>query len=162
MHPSINITYTPTGADDEHNFDGIQSFGGTFDGKGKTISGIRIYQSSSYQGLFRNIDGGTVKNVVLNNARVRSSSKVGGITGYIYEGTIQNCLVLNSVITETDNDYYKGVIAGYKANSNASNNLYRNCSVNEKTYNVGAYNLDMLNAHVQAVSYNLPFRNPDV
>ena len=150
-----DITYTPTGADDEHNFDGIQSFGGTFDGKGKTISGIRIYQSSSEKGLFRNIDGGTVKNVVLNNARVRSSSKVGGITGYVNNGTIQNCLVLNSVITETDNNNYKGVIAGNTSLSSYSNNLYRNSSVNGQTYNVGVYNHDQDGA-CEAFTITLP------
>ena len=137
-----DITYTPTGADGEHNFDGIQSFGGTFDGKGNTISGIRIYQTTSKQGLFQEISGGTVKNVVLNNARVRGTSDVGGIVGYIKNSTIQNCLVLNSVITETSNDNYKGVIAGNYSLFSASNNLYRNCSVNELTNNVGANNID--------------------
>ncbi len=138
-----DIAYTPNGSETENNFDGIQEFGGTFDGKGHTISGIRIYQNGTYHGLFKKINGGTVKNIVLSDASINAPSTVGGIVGKMDSGTLQNCLVLSSVITETDNNNYKGAIAGDFSNqSGCSNNFYHNCTVNGKNYYVGAYNSD--------------------
>ncbi len=140
-----DITYTPSGANNENNFGGIQSFGGIFDGKGYTISGIRIYKNNNtYFGLFNKITG-TVKNVVLSNARVYCSNYVGGITAEIDGGTVQNCLVLGSAIT-CGNDAMnanKGVIAGeYSNTGGCSNNFYRDCTVNGSSTNIGAYRAD--------------------
>ena len=137
------IAYTPSGAENENNFNGIQSFSGTFDGHGHVISGIRIHQNGTYHGLFKRINGGTVKNVVLDDARIYAPSKVGGIVGEIISGAIQNCLVLNSVITETSYDNYKGAIAGDYSNiSGCSNNFYHNCTVNGNNTFVGVYSSD--------------------
>ena len=140
-----DITYTPNGNETENNFDGIKEFGGSFDGKGHTISGIRIYQNGMYHGLFDIINGGTVKNIVLSDASIHAPSTVGGIVGEMYSGTLQNCLVLNSVITETVNDNRKGVIAGnFNDISSCSNNLYRNCTVNGNSLGVGALSSDQV------------------
>lgn len=137
-----DISYTPTGEANENNFDSINGFYGTFDGQGHVISGIRIYTSDSNRGLFSTLNG-TVKNVVLSDARVRGTSNVGGIAGYILDGKVQDCLVLNSAITHTDNSATRGVIAGdYSGNANGcSNNLYNNCTINDSPGN-GAYNSD--------------------
>lgn len=129
----------------ENNFNGIKNFGGTFDGKGHTISGIRIHKNNdTYYGLFQKISG-TVKNVVLSDARVTCEDYVGGLTGYIDGGTVQNCLVQNATITcnNTATNANRGVIAGdYSNASGCSNNLYRNCTVNGSSTNIGAYRAD--------------------
>ena len=67
-------------------------FSGTFDGQGHTISGIRINKgSSSYQGIFGYISGGTVRNVKLSDTRITGRSYTGGIVGENKGGTIADC-----------------------------------------------------------------------
>ena len=100
----------------ENNFTRIgtggEPFGGTFDGQGHTISGIRIYSSDLCQGLFGNIHG-TVRNVTLADARITGKENVGGIAG-ANGGTIENCHVTANVLIGAtgDNTYNHGGIAG--------------------------------------------------
>ena len=102
----------------ENNFTRIgtdgESFGGTFDGQGHTISGIRIYSSDYCQGLFGCINGGCVRNVTLDDARITGKENVAGIAGY-NSGTIENCHVTANVLIGStgDNTYNHGGIAGY-------------------------------------------------
>ena len=116
-----DITYSHTTAwndvtSTENNFTPIgyswdYSFKGTFDGNGKTVSGIRINSSSSYKGLFGTIyDGATVKNVILSDARIIDDYYCGGIAGSCEQSTITNCWVKSNVCIGNRN--YKGGIAG--------------------------------------------------
>ena len=77
------------------------SYTGTFDGGNHTISGLTVTGSDEYAGLFGYIgkDGGTVKNVVLENVQITSDYQygyVGGVAGYS-RGNIENCSVSGSV-----------------------------------------------------------------
>lgn len=117
----------------EHNFTPIgeyhKPFQGTFDGNGYTISGIRIYMTSSYYvGLFGNLDGGTVMRVKLADARYSGNNNVGGIVGYsVGSSSILNCIATN--VSITSKDYFGGVILGYNSGfSTITQNYYRNCS----------------------------------
>ena len=119
----IAYTYTTDWDDDtseENNYTAIGTydhpFKGTFDGKNYTISGIRIYKNDDtddeYQGLFGYVgEGGTVKNVILSDARITGHGPVGGIAGS-NDGTIENCLVTASVST-TALDGDVGGIVGF-------------------------------------------------
>ena len=101
-----DITYTG-GSSTESNyiaiggyFDGsYRNFAGHFNGNNKTISGIRIYKTNDYQGLFGRIydSGAKVENVILADATITGESSTGGIVGYNYEGTVENCRVLSDV-----------------------------------------------------------------
>ena len=86
--------WTPIGIDYNHRY------AGTFDGNGKTITGLTVTGSDQYAGLFGYIDeGGTVKNVVLEDVKIESnhsSGYVGGVAGDSW-GTIENCSVSGSV-----------------------------------------------------------------
>lgn len=67
----------------------VLTFKGVFDGRGYTVSGIRIYKGGSgtadgKQGLFGRTSDGTVRNVTLADARITGSSSVGGIVGEAY------------------------------------------------------------------------------
>ncbi len=88
------IDWTPIGKDDN------KAYTGTFDGNGKTITGLTVTGSYKYAGLFGDIDeNGTVKNVVLEDVQItsdNSSGSVGGVAGYSY-GNIENCSVSGSV-----------------------------------------------------------------
>ena len=77
--------WTPIGTDTD-------PFNGTFDGNGKTVSGLTVVSpSGDYQGLFGYIGGsGVVKNLsVVGN--VTGRNYIGGVVGYNFEGTVQNC-----------------------------------------------------------------------
>lgn len=88
------IDWTPIGKDDN------KAYTGTFDGNGKTITGLTVTGSYKYAGLFGDIDeNGTVKNVVLEDVQItsdNSSGSVGGVAGDSW-GTIENCSVSSSV-----------------------------------------------------------------
>lgn len=77
------------------------SYTGTFDGNGKTITGLTVTGSNEYAGLFGRIgSGGKVKNVTLKDVKIESNNgmgNVGGVAGYSFEGNIENCSVSGSV-----------------------------------------------------------------
>ena len=75
------------------------SFRGVFDGNKKIISNMTISASASYAGLFGYTYGATIKNLVLENVSVTSSSSyVGGLAGRVsYNSTVSGCIVTGSV-----------------------------------------------------------------
>ena len=94
----------------------IPGYTGTFDGDGKTITGLTINKSTeSNVGLFASIiEGGTVKNLTLDNVNIiTASSNVGAIAGE-NSGTIENCSVSGKVETDNglNNVSYVGGITG--------------------------------------------------
>ena len=86
--------WTPIGTDYDN------SYKGTFDGGGHTITGLTVTTNDKYAGLFGYIgNAGTVKNVVMEGVLITSnngSSQAGGVAGFS-RGTIENCSVSGSV-----------------------------------------------------------------
>lgn len=116
--PSLNCTLAdditlPVVTDGGSNWTPIQGYMGTFDGGGKTITGLTINKSTgSNVGLFASIaEGGTVKNLKLDDVDITAGSNVGAIAGQ-NRGTIENCSVSGSVTGLSDNSYVGG-IAGW-------------------------------------------------
>ena len=77
------------------------SYTGTFDGGGHTITGLTFTTNDDYAGLFGNLNrAGTVKNVVMEGVQITSNQiyggSIGGVVGYSW-GTIENCSVSGSV-----------------------------------------------------------------
>ena len=76
------------------------SYTGTFDGGGHTITRLTVTTNDKYAGLFGYIgDAGTVKNVVMEGVLITSNnglSRAGGVAGFS-RGTIENCSVSGSV-----------------------------------------------------------------
>ena len=76
------------------------SYTGTFDGGGHTITGLTVTTNDKYAGLFGYLgNAGTVKNVVMEGVLITSnngSSQTGGVAGFS-RGTIENCSVSGSV-----------------------------------------------------------------
>lgn len=92
-------------------------FGGNFNGQNHSIIGVRIYkgkENNNDQGLFGCVTyGGSVRNVILDNARITGYDAIGGIVGSNY-GIIENCIVRNTAIHAVRSNAYKhGGIAGY-------------------------------------------------
>ena len=86
---------TPIGTDYDN------SYKGTFDGGGHTITGLTFTTNDKYAGLFGWLNkAGTVKNVVMEGVQITSNQiyggSIGGVAGYSW-GTIENCSVSGSV-----------------------------------------------------------------
>ena len=97
LDKNIDLTgkgWTPIGTDYDN------SYTGTFDGGGHTITGLTVTTNDEYAGLFGYIgDAGTVKNVVMEGVLITSNnglSRAGGVAGFS-RGTIENCSVSGSV-----------------------------------------------------------------
>ena len=110
------------------------SFRGTFDGDGHTISGIRINTSANYQGLFGYLGSESstmVKNVTLTNSTITGQYFVGGIVGNCFIGTIQNCRVESSVTigAYADNADNHGGIVGTAFNYTTVKGCYSAATV---------------------------------
>ncbi len=77
------------------------SYKGTFDGGGHTITGLTFTTNDEFAGLFGWLNkAGTVKNVVMEGVQITSNQiyggSIGGVAGYSW-GTIENCSVSGSV-----------------------------------------------------------------
>ena len=98
LDTDIDLTgkdWTPIGTD-FHN-----SYTGTFDGGGHTITGLTFTTNDEYAGLFGWLNrAGTVKNVVMEGVQITShqiyGGSIGGVVGSGW-GTIENCSVSGSV-----------------------------------------------------------------
>ena len=76
-----------------------QPYTGTFDGNGKTITGLKIDQSGTDNvGLIGRLgSGGKVQDVTLTEVNVTGGTYVGGVAGWSFGGNIENCSVSGSV-----------------------------------------------------------------
>ena len=77
------------------------SYKGTFDGGGHTITGLTFTTNDRDVGLFGHLNrAGTVKNVVMEGIQITSNQinggSIGGVVGFSW-GTIENCSVSGSV-----------------------------------------------------------------
>ena len=98
LDTNIDLTgkdWTPIGTDYDN------SYKGTFDGGGHTITGLTFTTNDEFAGLFGWLNrAGTVKNVVMEGVQITSNQiyggSIGGVVGYSW-GTIENCSVSGSV-----------------------------------------------------------------
>ena len=114
LDTDIDLTgkdWTPIGT----SFD--NSYKGTFDGGGHTITGLAVTTNDQFVGLFGYLNrAGTVKNVVMEGVLITSNHMfgcTGGVVGYSW-GTIENCSVSGSV---SGTDCVGGVVGSQKAGS---------------------------------------------
>ena len=101
LDKNIDLTgknWTPIGTDYDN------SYTGTFDGSGHTITGLTVTTNDKYAGLFGylgNFNNGaaTVKNVVMEGIQITCNHRLGyagGVAGFSW-GTIENCSVSGSI-----------------------------------------------------------------
>ena len=128
------------------NFAGIGSkdklFAGTYDGNGKTISGLYIYGGQQGLGFFGGLNGATIKNVVILDAAVinhnasadkdgSDDDRFGGLIGITKKGenTIENCIYVGTVGSKAASDrgkceYVGGIIGRVESDTTAN---IKNC-----------------------------------
>ena len=103
--------WTPIGTDYDN------SYTGTFDGGGHTITGLTITTKDQFVGLFGYLNrAGTVKNVAMEGIQITSNhmfGNTGGVAGFSW-GTIENCSVSGSV---SGTKCVGGVVGAQKAGS---------------------------------------------
>ncbi len=95
------------------------SFSGTFDGNGYTISNLG-------NALFNSVNGGTVKNVILDAVSISGGTNAGAIANKLTGtsskmGSIYNCGVLSGSISGSG---YVGSIVGQLGDTDDTNNCY--------------------------------------
>ena len=98
LDTDIDLTgkdWTPIGTDYDN------SYKGTFDGGGHTITGLTFTTNDQFAGLFGWLNrAGTVKNVVMEGVQITCNQiyggSIGGVVGFSW-GTIENCSVSGSV-----------------------------------------------------------------
>ena len=98
LDKNIDLTgkaWTPIGTDYDN------SYKGTFDGGGHTITGLTFTTNDEFAGLFGWLNrAGTVKNVVMEGVQITSNQIYGGSIGGVVGsgwGTIENCSVSGNV-----------------------------------------------------------------
>ena len=114
LNADIDLTgkdWTPIGTSSGN------SYTGTFDGGGHTITGLTITTKDQFVGLFGYLNrAGTVKNVVMEGIQITSNhmfGNTGGVAGFSW-GTIENCSVSGSV---SGTKCVGGVVGAQKAGS---------------------------------------------
>lgn len=134
-----NEEWTPVG---QTGGNGVATyFQGMFDGKGYTISNLKITDNAYDEGknyaagLFGFVDAGDahITNLNIVNASVSGHHWTGVIAGYL-TGTISNCTVTKATVTCTHaNDDAcgdkAGVIVGYVNSGSVINNTAKDCTV---------------------------------
>ena len=114
LDKNIDLTgkgWTPIGT----SFD--NSYKGTFDGGGHTITGLTVTTNDQFVGLFGYLNrAGMVKNVVMEGIQITSNHMFGCTGGVVGSGwgTIENCSVSGSV---SGTVYVGGVVGSQKAGS---------------------------------------------
>ena len=119
LDKNIDLTgkdWTPIGT----SFD--NSYKGTFDGGGHTITGLTVTTNDQFVGLFGYLNrAGTVKNVVMEGIQITSNHMfgcTGGVVGYSW-GTMTACYATGNVTLEiaSQKNLYGGGVVGLNGGS---------------------------------------------
>lgn len=135
-----NREWTPIGKGDLTSEVGTSgcTFNGTFNGNYYKIFNLYITSNNTtYQGLFGDVDGATIKNLGLEDAYVNVSisgsarSKAGALVGRISDTTIENCYASNAQVSTftVSNPSSAGGLIGNVLNRNSYGSVIENCYV---------------------------------
>ncbi len=104
--------WTPIGNSDN-------KFKGTFDGNNQTIKNLVITSGKSNVGLFGFTTDGEIKNLTVENAKVKGYTNVGVVAGTPYTSKYNNIIVKGHV--EVDGLAYVGAVGGKNAYASWNN-----------------------------------------
>ena len=116
-------SFTPIGTETNH-------FKGTFDGDGKTITGLSCIgtKGSGYIGLFGYVDNATIQNLTLTGVNFDGGYMTGGFAGEANSSSFTNCVITDSTLS---NGYFLGGIFGHSSQTCTVNG----CRVEDITFN---------------------------
>ncbi|WP_455584189.1 DUF4886 domain-containing protein [Bacteroides sp.] len=111
-------------------------FTGTFDGNKHIITGLTFNDANvSAMGLFRKIQGATIKNVYLEEVEFNGNENIGGIAGIADGGKIELCSVTNSYIEGRDRA--AGIVAYVRGGVVIENCFVTSCDVKAREHQAG-------------------------
>ncbi|MBQ8615283.1 MAG: hypothetical protein IJ415_01790, partial [Clostridia bacterium] len=128
---SLTGTFTPIGS-------ATTAFSGTFLGNGHTISNMTI-SGGTYRGMFAQTNGGTIKDLTLNNFNITGASTYSAmLIGYAVNGTVVENVNLYGKVSAVAGDV--GGVVGYANGTDAVK--VKNCNVygsvsTTATWNIG-------------------------
>lgn len=141
---NLKIDYPTCSGGAAQNFTSSASFTGNFNGNGHVIANAFAFNDDySDMGLFRSVDGATIKNLRLKNIEIEGNGRVGIIAGKVKmtidDTYIQDIFILDSHI-EGDED--AGSLVGHIENSASyaffTNNIVaHNVSLRGRGDNIG-------------------------
>jgi len=107
---------------------GSGGYAGTFDGQGYPISNLKMSGDGQNYGLFKVVNGGTIKNVVLVNVDISATRSgvnddvsVGAIVGWMKSGSsVQNCYASGNITTSGDKQKVGGLVGNNQEQRNSS------------------------------------------
>ena len=94
------VKWTPIGTNEK-------PYTGTFDGNGKSISGLYFNDESGFGGLFGILEEATVKNVGVVDSYFSGQSAIGAIAGLVADGEVSNVYSESAV---SGGEYVGGVV----------------------------------------------------
>ena len=111
------------------------SFTGSYDGQGHSISSLFINRSTGvYVGLFGRTSGSKISNLHLTGVNITGKDHVGGLAGYNYNiSTIEKCSATGSVTGSTNT----GGLVGSNWNSSSVTLSWSDCAVSGSRHTGG-------------------------
>ncbi len=120
-----NYSWTPISTQSS----ATDKYKGIFDGDFHTISGLSV-SGTVYQGLFADINGATIKNLMVEGSVSGSNNYIGGIVGSTRNAMIENCFFSGSVTyTGSGSHYIGGLIGGNQTTASTIKNCVNMASV---------------------------------
>ncbi len=109
-----------------------QNFTGHYDGQGYSVTDLYIFREQYHIGLFGNISGSIVENLVIENSVIDGLGHEGGLVGTCDTSEISNCIMINIEINQNFDDMLLNIhsptdIGGMIGDSNLS--TVTNCQV---------------------------------
>ena len=121
-----NTQWTPIGTETE-------PFKGSFDGKGHTINGLRIDNSSmEAAGLFGYVQNGSLKNFNIKGASITANKKSGIVSGYANGACVFENISVDSTSSITGGSNVSGLVGYLQIGNKSFVEAYtaiKNCSV---------------------------------
>ena len=98
-------------------------FAGTFDGGGKTITGIYINRTDIYEGMFGVLNNGEIKNLNIDKCNITGEQFIGSLVGYSVGGKINNINTSGNINAQTIKGDVGGLIGCVKFRSDIDSEM---------------------------------------
>ncbi|HIZ37882.1 MAG TPA: DUF2341 domain-containing protein [Candidatus Ruania gallistercoris] len=130
---------------EEQPFPGLDTFSGTLDGLGHTLSGLEYGPSPSSAadlGLIRTLDGGTVRNLTIEGLTVDNGTETGFVAGVAVravDATITGNAVVEATLTAANGEKAGGLVAETDGGTLTNNYVHATITANEMPAGIAAY-----------------------
>jgi len=103
-------------------------FEGTFDGGGHVLYGVFQDKMQNYGSVFPSVEGGTIKNLGIEDSYFVNMSQYGSFAGRLMDGHMLNCYIRHSYI-ESGGSYGGGLVGMIRGTSTIRNCYVADCVV---------------------------------